>query len=144
MNSFARFVVLLIFAVLLFPGCDRGKIRGLVQYQGIVTHNGKPIDEANIAFMSTGEGGRSAYASSDAQGRFIVTTLDLNNGIVKGQYAVTVVKNIFKGMQQRGGGVEVPVYDNPLPVKYQTAENTPFQIDVTKKDLEVKFDLVDQ
>jgi len=144
MKSIHRFVytaipcVLVLFAL---SGCDRGKVPGLVKYEGTVTYNGEPLAEAMLSFSPT-SGGRTAYAMTNAEGQFKVTTIDPDDGIVKGQYKVSASKYVVVGTIKHPEWGEEAISKNKLPAKYSAAE-TPFTIDVTSKKFDVLFELTD-
>jgi hypothetical protein len=125
-----------------FTGCNKGRIPDLVQYQGVVTYMGEPLTEAHINFIPTDGKRHSAYATTDSSGRFRVSTLDPNDGIVKGEYQVCFSKNVVAGFDKLPGGIEEPIYANLLPVKYGPGKS-PIMVEVKKKDTNVKFDLID-
>jgi len=123
-------------------GCDRGKVPGLVKYEGVVTYNGEPLADAMLNFSPTSVG-RTAYAMTDAEGRFKVTTIDPDDGIVKGQYKVSASKYVVVGTTRHPEWGEEAISKNKLPAKYGAAE-TPLTIDVTSKKLDVLFELTDR
>ena len=129
-----------VFALVVLSGCDQGKVPGLVKYEGSVTYKGEPLAEAMLYFTPT-SGGRGAYATTDAAGHFKVTTIDPDDGIVKGQYKVSVSKYIVVRYTMIGDG-KVAETENILPDKYGS-EETPLSIDVTAKKFDVVFELTD-
>ena len=126
---------------MVLSGCGKAKLPGLVQCEGVVTYKGEPVDGAVLNFQPT-SGGRTAYATADASGKFKVTTIDPNDGILKGQYKVNVQKYIITGYVKNSEGEEDPLSKNVLPDKY-ASDKTPLTLDVTAKKLDVKFELVD-
>jgi hypothetical protein len=145
MKSVLRFACAAIpctLVLFVFVGCGGGgKVPGLVQLEGIVTYQGEPLADARINFHPTDEG-RGAYASTDASGRFRATTIDPDDGIVKGQYRVTISKYETVRYIRHADGGDEPVAANKLPAKYSGTE-TPLTIDVTGRKLDVRFELVD-
>ncbi len=81
-------------AILVALGCS-GKDRWqagrppVVESAGMITHDGKPLPDAVITLLPVA-GAHSAYARSDAEGKFTLTTFDANDGAVAGDYKVTV------------------------------------------------------
>ena len=61
----------------------------VVESAGTITSEGKPLANAVITLFPVA-GSHSAYARSDADGKFILTTFDPNDGAVAGDYKATV------------------------------------------------------
>lgn len=88
------FVFLIAFFCVM-EGCYKSnRLKGLVPGHGVVIHEEKPLSEAQITFHpKTGtESLRGAYAETDANGRFKLSTLHPQDGIEPGAYVVTVEK----------------------------------------------------
>jgi len=87
-------------AIAFAPGCS-GKDRWqqgrppLVPASGILTHDGQPLAGANIVFHPR-SGTHTAFATSDAEGRFQLTTFDPADGAVAGDYDVTVTHLVIE------------------------------------------------
>jgi hypothetical protein len=62
-----------------------------VPVHGLVRYNGKPLDGAHVIFTNT-EAGLSADGTTDADGKFSLTTFRPDDGAVPGHYHVTVTK----------------------------------------------------
>jgi hypothetical protein len=62
-----------------------------VKVEGIVTQDGKPIQNAMVVFHPEG-GGRSATGLTDSEGVFQLTTINTGDGAMPGAYKVTVEK----------------------------------------------------
>ena len=83
------FVCLILAGLALMAGCDR-QPAGPIKYptKGIVTNDGKPVQDARVVFYSTELGiSRSARIRSD--GRFVVRA-GTGNGLPAGTYHVVV------------------------------------------------------
>jgi len=79
-----------ILTALLAGGC--GSDRPVVlPVSGVVTLEGKPVADAAVVLTSK-NGGRPASGQSDNEGRFKLTTFDLNDGAVPGEHVAVVVK----------------------------------------------------
>jgi hypothetical protein len=63
----------------------------LVPAGGVVRYNGKPLDGAHVTFTNTAAG-ISAYAVTDAEGKFTLTTFEPGDGAAPGHYQITVTK----------------------------------------------------
>jgi hypothetical protein len=104
--------------VALFVGCSN-----LVAVQGEVMLDGKPLPNAKVMFMPKG-GGRPAEGTSDAQGKFKLTTNQPFDGAAPGEYVVTVTARTIVYEPRAGteeGFIEKPVWHAPerysLPAK---------------------------
>src|SRR5436190_4338876 len=84
--------VLVFVALLIALGCA-GKDRWqagrppVVPASGVVTHDGQPLAGANIVFLPK-SGSHTAFATTDEQGKFQLTTFDAGDGAVAGDYDV--------------------------------------------------------
>ncbi|MEN1680543.1 MAG: hypothetical protein AAGJ46_13215 [Planctomycetota bacterium] len=58
---------------------------------GTISANGKPLVEAGVTFTPVG-GGRPAWATTDEQGRFELTTFSDRDGALVGGHIVTVAE----------------------------------------------------
>lgn len=96
----------IVFGLLFLIGCGDGRPKR-VPVTGVVTLNGKPVEDAGVMFMSS-NGGRPASGVTDADGRFKLTTFKQYDGAVLGQHVITVTKkkkNYKKvALPQEGGG----------------------------------------
>jgi hypothetical protein len=80
-------------AFIAFAGCSGEKVDrpDPVAVTGVVTHNGNPVEGADVIFQPAGH----TYAASgktDASGTFTLTAFQPNDGAVPGEYKVTVSK----------------------------------------------------
>ena len=90
-----RTITLLLFLMVLLPfvGCGKGRtIPGLVRCEGTVLWNGEPVAGAHVTFSPKSSNGRDAFGVTGADGKFKVTTLDTDDGILPDEYVVTVAK----------------------------------------------------
>jgi hypothetical protein len=62
---------------------------------GVVTHDGQPLSGANVVFLPK-TGTHTAFATTDDEGRFQLTTFDENDGAVAGEYDVTVTHLVIE------------------------------------------------
>ena len=115
-------IITLLFLVgfVLSIGCNKGGLPGLVKCEGTVSWKGEPVEEAFVAFSpKSSTDGRSASGTTDVQGRFKVSTLNDNDGILPGEYSVT----ISKSTTTREGGLESSG-DNPDENRGKIAQET--------------------
>lgn len=90
MNRMARMVWLALVSLLL--GCsEKGPDIGAVTATGTVTHNGTPVEGAQVAFLPDGSG-RAAAGTTDRSGRFTLNTAGAADGALPGSYKVIVTK----------------------------------------------------
>ena len=132
-------------------GCGGGgtNLSGLAPCSGTVMLKGTPVEGASIVFIPK-SGQRAAAATTDAQGRFTVTTLNPQDGIAPGEYVVTVSKKEFYGPELPPQKDEFGEMYNPqrpqkntLPDQYASAERTPLTVTIPSggnKNLEINLD----
>jgi len=111
-------------ALLLGTGCNPSNT---IAVTGMVTHNGKPADKAEVHF--TPAEGRPASGVTDAQGKFTLSTFSPGDGAMPGQHKVTIV-------QYYPPGEPPPMTPGPLPsrfpIKYSDPTQTPFSAKVER------------
>lgn len=83
--------VLILFACTLAAGCNDGRpklypVTGRVEFT-----NGDPVRNASIEFVPTTTG-RSPRGQIDAEGRFLLSTYDPDDGAPAGEYHVVIVQ----------------------------------------------------
>jgi len=139
------------------------KLEGLVPVSGTVTLAGQPVEGASVAFKSEGAG-RAAAGTTDASGRFQLTTLKANDGAAPGKYKVTVIQHEKRDIDvnapdpmtvARMSGKPLDPTDaaaaaemmkspkNLLPEKYANADESGLTAEVTSGgDNDFTFDLV--
>src|SRR5688572_12902626 len=85
-----RFLCVLSLAICLLVGCGK-----LVQVEGQVLLNGKPLERAMIMFIPADSSvAQSAQTMTDAEGRFQLNTIN-KKGALPGSYKVVVSKTDF-------------------------------------------------
>jgi hypothetical protein len=78
---------------LLFVGCTPGSSNPKTYpVTGSVTKAGKPVSGAQVVFVSVEQGGQSAFANTDAEGKYQLMTFEPNDGALPGTYVVKVSK----------------------------------------------------
>ncbi|MDR0609137.1 MAG: DUF4198 domain-containing protein [Planctomycetaceae bacterium] len=91
-KTFIVAIFLLSVVALLGSSCSGNRLRGLVLVEGTVFYDNKPVAGAIVTFYPENQENRIAIALTDANGKFILTTLEANDGALPGTYKVTVVK----------------------------------------------------
>jgi len=118
-----------------------------------VTYNGAPVAGALVAFSPKAQGVSAAFGTTDASGKFALTTVQPGDGAMVGSYAVTVTKtsapaggagastydpnsqeSIDAAYAEFEASKEADVADEPedlLPVKYKDANTSELEAEVT-------------
>jgi hypothetical protein len=107
---------------------------------GTVTLKGQPVEGATVTFLST-DGKLGSYATTDAAGKFALTTHSAGDGAPAGDYMVAVTKmEAPKGGQGSGspetGDYRPPAENQPppknlLPAKYASPSPTGLKATIT-------------
>ena len=107
---------------------------------GTVTLNGTPVEGASVRFMR-GDGKAGGSATTDAQGKFVLSTYAAGDGVAAGDYMVGITKfdlsKVDRGVGAPGdANYRPPAADSPppknlLPTKY--AEPTPMGLSASVK-----------
>ena len=99
MKRLAALTLVLLACSAAFSGCQKSRLDGLVDAEGVVTLNGEPVAGATVLFAPKQIGGQaaSAQATTDEKGAFKMTTLDPGDGVYPGEYTVTVMKDRVEG-----------------------------------------------
>lgn len=120
-------------------GCGGGL--ELIPVTGTVTLDDQPLADAAVVFTPVG-GGPAASATTDAQGRFQLTTVD-RPGAVPGVHLVTVTKQTMLGVTEGDmpgpGGVRVQWH---VPEKYSNPETSGLRANVSANEKEFAFRLL--
>lgn len=128
----------------LLVGCNSAGVSGTVPVSGKVTYKGAPVEGAIIIFVPEGNG-RSATATTVANGLFSLTTVDAS-GAMPGKYKVTVEKVEYgqggtSSMEAAStGNAAEGQAKHVLPKKYAEVASTPLVIEVPsggKKDIDL-------
>jgi hypothetical protein len=73
------------------PACGKGGL-DTVPVSGRVTYQGKPLASGTITFSPENkDSGHAAWGDLDPEGRYLLTTIKINDGALPGQYRVAVV-----------------------------------------------------
>ena len=109
-----------------------------------VTMGGSPLSGASVSFSPVTAEGPGASGRTDQDGKLVLTTYKPGDGVVPGQYRVTVVKvqepNIEfiedpedpdYGTEEEGAGEELPAV-SLIPEKYGVADDSGLFAEVTE------------
>jgi hypothetical protein len=93
----SRFLILSVFGLL--AGCSTSASDQWTKdrpqtfpAEGVVTYQGTGIEGASVTFAPKDRNGTSAYAITDAEGKFVLSTFGENDGAALGDYTVTITK----------------------------------------------------
>ncbi|HQZ66277.1 MAG TPA: hypothetical protein PLY87_14410 [Planctomycetaceae bacterium] len=96
---------------------------------GIVLLGDKAVEGATVTFFGSGADARTAFAKTDATGKFALTTFKNGDGAPVGQYAITVTK--VESSEPDENGV-VPPDKQLLPERYGDLGTSPLTAQVTE------------
>lgn len=129
------------------------KAEGVVPVAGVVTSGGKPVAGATVTFYPDSPDGRAAAGTTDAQGKFRLTTLSADDGAKPGTYKVMVSKievtgvgatmsqdEQYKYLEQHGSPPPAES-KNVLPELYANLTSTPLTATVKDGGNDFQFDL---
>ena len=131
-------------AVTCFLGCNGPAGEPTYPVTGVVTQGGTPIEGAVVSFHPVTGEGRSATGTTDASGRYRLTSFAKDDGALPGRYGVTVAKYDQPAGADAAEGPgatdmeqdyeEDPTYTPPsqniLPEKYSNVGSSGFEVDV--------------
>lgn len=119
-------------------GCSKGPPKPpMAPVNGKVTYKGQPIPGAIVTFApTTADGRRSGTGTCNADGTFVISSIDFSDGVQPGEFKVTITPAPPSGDSKTGPA------KSTIPEKYLTKETTPLseKIDAAKK---VEYDLKD-
>jgi hypothetical protein len=109
---------ILLAVLMLLAGCHGKK---LIPTKGVVTLDGRPLDEAVVQFYPEGDEGEPARGVTGKDGSFELST-DRVNGVRPGTYRAVVVKFDTSGAVRRKQSM--------LPALYGSKDTSPFRFTV--------------
>ena len=135
--------------LVLLAGC--GDKNAPVSLSGIVTLDGKSLARATVRFIHQKADGRDALGSTDADGRFSLSTLKPGDGVLPGSYKVVVqpptagdpnasATNVLEAMQASGRADRPRGPSVYIPARYSNPGQTILQQEVPAEG-EVLFEL---
>lgn len=131
MRNFSRFfpaLAVLFLVVVVLTGCS-SKGPELAPVEGVVTLDGTPLEGATVLFHPA-DGGKPATGTTDAQGKFTLTTQNLGEGAQVGMNNVSVSKE--KKAESPANVEEGEIVDVNLetPPKYASPKLSGLSVDV--------------
>jgi hypothetical protein len=122
--------------LVLVAGCNRSGLE-LAPVVGVVTYNGSPVADAGVMFAP--DQGPSAMATTDAEGRFTLSTANQPGALV-GDHRVSISKVETITIPQRQG---FPLYQHKshIPEKYADVSTSELTANVADDDNYIEFNL---
>jgi hypothetical protein len=106
-----------------------------------IEYQSKPVENAQVAFSPDQAGGRAAAGKTDANGRFQLTSLRRNDGVMPGKYKVSIAKREVVGsltaeeakawFKKHSGPPPGKPVENSLPEVYGDADDSGLTAEVT-------------
>jgi hypothetical protein len=90
--SIKKITILLFFALCCFGCGNQSRLSGLVPVEGVVLYKGQPLADATVSFDPGNPELRSAVGITDAEGKFVMMTLNPKDGAAPGKYKVAIAK----------------------------------------------------
>jgi hypothetical protein len=122
-------VVVCMALLLSTSGCSEGNSAG-AEASGVVTVDGSPVANVLVNFLPDAEG-NSAFATTDASGRFRVQTTRTMTGLEPGEYQVTV----------HPGDSDAESVPITIPEKYQNEETSDLRVTIQDGNNDLKIEL---
>ena len=137
-------------------GCSSQKPSKFRPVKGVVTYQGKPVENAVVSLVPKGGDGRSATGTTDSNGAFSAGTVGVGDGALPGEYSVTIIKaeagespyahmtDMEEQQQAAKGPLPIPKPQHLLPQKYSKAATSGLSATIGDTGAEdLKFELVD-
>jgi hypothetical protein len=140
--------------VLLAVGCSDDGIGKRYAVSGMVSYQGKPVEQGTITFEPEDSKGRIA-AGSIAAGRYSLTTLRPGDGALPGKYRVTVTSTDIEAAlandpaakaaedPQKRAAAAYRAAKHLVPPKYQLADTSKLTAEVKPQSNTSDFALTD-
>ena len=116
-------------------GCGSGgpEIAGV---EGTVTMDGAPLANASVVFVP--ENGRPGGASTDAQGKYVLTFTEGREGAMLGKNRVRI--STAADPSETPDGQPIPAHPETVPMKYNAQTTLEFTVEAGKQNI-ANFDL---
>ena len=135
-----RYWILLLISII-HLGCS-GDDRGLAPVSGTIFFKGNPLADAAINFIPEDTTGRVAAGSTDKDGKYKLTSFQINDGAKIGKYTITI-------RAEEGGDSKLKPADALdfvrgkiiTPLKYSRPETSGLTAEVARKNNVIDFQL---
>lgn len=118
---------------------------------GVVSYQGAPLEGATVTFKPSTTDGKAAFGKSDADGKFSLTTFEADDGVIPGEYNVTVTK--MEVVESKAVPEDDPNYDpnylepepkSLIPEKYGDSAKSGLTASVGSESIQdLKLELAD-
>lgn len=143
--------LLVAFLILIAAGCRNDS--GTVPVAGVLKLDGQPLKEASIHFVPQGSG-RDATGTTDANGKFTMSTYEPRDGALPGSYKVVITPFVAAEASPVGASSEDAMTaasaaaakqkgkptDTQMPQSYTRLDQTPLMQEVPPKS-EIVIDI---
>ncbi len=130
--------------LLVVLGCGKPGTAPTVPVTGTVTLNGQPVEGVSVGF--TPQSGRPASDTTDARGKFTLSTFESGDGAVPGTHKVVITEPADEA-EPMPGTPEAENWVPPesqVPEEYQDASTTPLTAEVEEGgENDFTFELTD-
>ncbi|MDR1271062.1 MAG: hypothetical protein LBK82_16230 [Planctomycetaceae bacterium] len=128
-----RYLVVLSFFVplFMFSGCF-GNLPKTSKVNGHVTYEGNPLPNVMVSYVST-VGTPTAIGSTNVNGEFVLTTFNLRDGAIPGEYKVSIAPMKPAPTLETASAAEIAAYKPPFPKHYFDADTSGFTVQVEQK-----------
>jgi hypothetical protein len=147
-RRFCTLFVGIIGSLLTLEGCG-SKYPTTIQVQGKITYRGKPLEKGEVQFSPVNEEASSlrriAAGEIDSQGIYSLSTFTKGDGVLPGEYAVTIT--LPKRKSGIDGGDVAVKPESFIPEKYTMPNTTPLKASIAVDASEVQqmdFEVKDQ
>jgi hypothetical protein len=113
----------------LIPGCE-APVERPVKVEGRVLIDGMPLGGATVTFIPRTAEGRRAQGETGGEGNFLLTTFQENDGVLPGDYKITVTlpsQAKDRPPVQNDVVPRLELWHPPLPAIYGDQDQTPLQ-----------------
>ena len=104
---------------------------------GVVTLAGRPVEGASVSFVPTDRNGTAAFALTDSEGKFQLSTFGEHDGAVPGPYTVTITKKTVEttpNPKDPNGPPVKSVETSEIPPRYASSGTSKLTATVAEGD----------
>lgn len=136
--------VVVLSSLLLIAGCGgRSDAPKTVAVTGLVKYQGQPMPNLSVAFIP--DQGMLAYGTSDAEGRFELTTSSPGDGAIPGTHKVSINFDPDQVPEMPGFPGSENNQKSPIPLKYGDVNTSGLTatVDTDSSKNDFTFELID-